>query len=44
MKEKVQADAQKGPDRNGYQQIIHPGWGEWAGLKILVSAVQSRPS
>ena len=34
----------KAVDRNGYQQISRPRRGMWAGLKILVSAVQSRPS
>jgi hypothetical protein len=40
----MQVDAQKIADHNGYQQIISPSQGMQAGLKILVSAVQSRPS
>ena len=37
-------DAPKAPDYNGCEQIMHPGREMGAGLKILVSAVQSRPS
>ncbi len=40
----MQIDAPKAADHNGYQQIIRPRRGMLAGLKILVSAVQSRPS
>jgi hypothetical protein len=40
----MQIRAQKTTDHNGYQQIIGPSRGMQAGLKILVSAVQSRPS
>jgi hypothetical protein len=40
----TRVDAPKATDRNGYQQIIRPSRGKGAGLKILVSAVQSRPS
>ena len=37
-------DVPKAADHNGYQQIMGPGLALRAGLKILVSAVQSRPS
>jgi len=37
-------DAPKVTDHNGYEQIIRPSREMEAGLKILVSAVQSRPS
>jgi hypothetical protein len=40
----MQVDGLKAADRNGSQQIIHPSQGELAGLEILVSAAQSRPS
>jgi len=40
----MQVDVPKAADHNGYQQIIRPSRGMRAGLKILVSAVQSRPS
>jgi hypothetical protein len=40
----VQVDASKLTDHNGYEQIIRRAGGMQAGLKILVSAVQSRPS
>jgi hypothetical protein len=36
--------APKALDHNGYHWIIRPGEARRAGLKILVSAVQSRPS
>jgi hypothetical protein len=41
---RMQVDAPKAADRNRCQQIIRPSRGMRAGLKILVSAVQSRPS
>ncbi len=37
-------DAPKAADYSGYRQIMRPSRGMRAGLKILVSAVQSRPS
>jgi hypothetical protein len=40
----MQGGSSKGANHNGYDQIIRPGRGMRAGLKILVSAVQSRPS
>ncbi len=40
----MQVDARKAADRSVCQQIIRPSRGMQAGLKILVSAVQSRPS
>src|SRR5712664_3648760 len=43
-KDRTQVDATKAPDHNGCQRITRPSRGMRAGLKILVSAVQSRPS
>jgi hypothetical protein len=40
----IQVDAPEAADHNGHPQIIRPSRGMRAGLKILVSAVQSRPS
>jgi hypothetical protein len=37
-------NAPKAADHSAYQEIIRPSRGMQAGLKILVSAVQSRPS
>jgi len=41
---RVPVDVPKAADHNGYQQITRPSREMEAGLKILVSAVQSRPS
>ena len=41
---RMQVDAPKAVDHNGCRQIIHLKRGMRAGLKILVSAGQSRPS
>lgn len=40
----MEVDADKATDRSVCQQIIRASRGMRAGLKILVSAVQSRPS
>jgi hypothetical protein len=41
---KSRSMSRKASDHNGYQRITRLTWGVQAGLKILVSAVQSRPS
>jgi|GEM_PF-6896007 len=40
----MRIDGLKAANHNGYRQIIRPSQEKAAGLKILVSAVQSRPS